>query len=151
MSTPPVPAPSDAVRSAILRAWNELRPALADVAIQDADLDPDSRTAEFSADELDQFINAYEALFLEAVEGRGRATRDLILDTALEPLMASGKTTTPSLLRGNTISAIMLAHRLLPLIDAADRDEAARWLARFQGDYAHEITQRGLDIEGRGA
>jgi hypothetical protein len=137
---------SEQVRSEISRAFTTLRPSMLENAERDAELDPDSRLDDFSAEDLEQFVNAYETLVLEALEGEGRSKRDLILETALPPLVASGSTAL-SLVRSNVISAVMLAHRLLPLVDEEIRDDAARWLASFLSGYSCELTQRALALE----
>ena len=134
------------VREAIARAFGELRPRMIEHAAADADLDPQSRFDEFDRGALEQFLNAYEAMFMEALEGRGRGTRDFILEPALPPFIAMGQTTL-DLVRSNAISSIMLTHRLLPLVPEDLRDEAARWLASFYSTYTHEIAGRALVLE----
>lgn len=139
-------APAEHVRVEIERAFRELRPEMVSNARKDADLDPVSRIADFSDAEIEQFLNAYEALFHEALAGEDRATRELIFETALPPILELGQTSL-DMIRGNTISAVMLTHRLLPLISPENRDEAARWLAGFYGNYAYELTERVQALE----
>jgi len=134
------------VREALARAFGELRPHMIENAAADADLDPNSRFDEFDRGALEQFLNAYEAMFMEALEGRGRETRDFILETALPPFIAMGQTAL-DLVRSNAISSIMLAHRLLPLVPEDLRDEAARWLASFYSAYAYDMAGRALALE----
>jgi hypothetical protein len=142
----PGPTFDDAVRAELKRAFTELRPHMLDNARLDADLDPDSRIDDFDPADLEQFLNAYQALFFEAVDGKSRETRDLVLDTALPPVLEL--TGTPlTLVRSNVISAVMLTHRLVPLIREDLRDEAARWLAWFYSDYTEETARRALDLE----
>ena len=130
----------------LARAFGELRPQMLANAAADADLDPQSRLDEFAEGDLEQVLNAYEAMFMEALQGRGRQTRDLILETALPPIIDLGQTAL-DMVRSNVISAVMLAHRLLPLVRPELRDEAARWLASFYSTYAHELTGRALTLE----
>jgi hypothetical protein len=144
---PAEPPPVDErVRDAIARAFRELRPSMIANASADADLDPKSRIDEFAEGDLEQFLNAYEALFMESLDGNERTTRRFILDTALPPIIGLGQTTL-DLVRSNVISAVMMTHRLLPLIDAELRDDAARWLATFHSGYAYEVAERALALE----
>jgi hypothetical protein len=135
------------VRRDLLRAFRELRPEMVKHARGDADLDPKSRADEFSDADIEQILNAWEGLVVEALTGSGRATRDLVLDTALPPIVRSLEQTAADMIRSNTISAVMLTHRLLPKIAAERRDEAARWLAAFYGGYAHELVERVQRLE----
>lgn len=138
--------PEPAVREAILAAFAQLRPSMIEDVRSDADLDPGSSVPDYSDTDLHQFVNAWEALFREALEGPGRETRELIFDTALPPIVAAGRTA-QDMVRTNMCSAVMLAHRLLPLVAPEHRDAAARWLASFQGEYAHDLLGRVLAIE----
>ena len=141
------PTFSDELRTELKRAFTELRPRMIENAHRDADLDPDSRIDDFSDADLEQFLNAYQALFFEAVDGQSRATRDLVLDTALPPVLeSSGSPLT--LVRSNVISAVMLTHRLVPIVRPELRDEAARWMAWFYSGYTEELTERALRIVG---
>ena len=134
------------LRAQIRDAFTQLRPQMIANAHKDADLDPASRIDDFSDEDLEQFLNAYEALFLEALEGSGSEKRDFILDTALPPIIEMGQTAL-EMVRSQVVSAVMLTHRLLPLIDPELRDEAARWLAAYQSGYTHEVAGRALAIE----
>jgi hypothetical protein len=137
------PPPDTAVREDLARAFAELRPKFVENARRDADLDPDRRADGFSDADLEQFVNAYEALFLEAIEGRGREKRDLILETALPPILELGSTSL-DVVRSNVVSAVMTTYRLLPRVPEERREEAARWLATFFADYTREIAERAL-------
>ena len=117
-------------------------------ARKDADLDPTSRIGDFSDADLEQFLNAYESMFTEALEGTGRATRDFILDTALPPVVEMGQTGL-EMVRSQVISAVMLTHRLLPRVSEDVRHDAARWLAAFLSSYTEDIAARALAIEGK--
>ena len=138
--------PSPELRDAILRAFQELRPQMIPNARKDADLDPASRIGDFGDAELEQFLNAYESMFTEALEGEGRQTRDFILDTALPPVVEMGQTAL-DMVRSQVVSAVMLTHRLLPLIAPELRDDAARWLAAYHSGYTREVAGRVLAIE----
>jgi hypothetical protein len=140
-------AVSDDVRAEIARAFAELRPHMIENAAADKDLDPASRFDDFRAEDLEQFLNAYEAMFMEALEGRGRVPRDLYLETPLPPEIEEQGQTAADMVRGNVVSAVMLAHRLLPLVREDLRDDAARWLASFLSGYSHEVVGRALAIE----
>jgi hypothetical protein len=141
---------SEEVRASIGQAFRELRPHMVENARLDAPLDPASRIEEFSDSDLGQFVNAYEALFNEALEGSGRETRELIFETALPPLLELGQTAA-DMMRSNVISAVMLTHRLLPLIPSDQRDDAARWLACFFSTYATELFERISALEAERA
>ena len=140
------PTFSDDVRAELKRAFSELRPHMLDNARRDSDLDPDSRIDDFSESDLEQFLNAYEALFLEALEGQSTENRDLILDTALPPVLELSGTVL-TLVRSNVLSAVMLAHRILPRVREDLREEAARWLAHFYSGYTEEVVRRGLELQ----
>jgi hypothetical protein len=137
---------SDETRAEIARAFRELRPRLPEIAEQNALLDPVGADQDLAPEAIEQFINAYEALFLEALEGRGHATRDLIFDTALQPIMDRGRTAL-GMLRGNVVSAVTLTSQLLPLVREDLRREATLWLAGFYADYTCELAERALAIE----
>ena len=142
-------APADtpeAVRAEIARAFQELKPHMLEHAAEDADLNPANQLEDFEQRDLEQFLNAYEGMFMEALEGKGHDKRDFILETALPPILAMGRSTI-DMIRGNVVSAVMLTHRMLPLIAEEHRHEAARWLARYHSEYTYEIAQRGLAIE----
>jgi hypothetical protein len=127
-------------------AFNRLRPQMVELARRDADLDPNSRIDEFSDADIEQIFNAYAALFQEAIDGSGRQTRELVLQTALPPIVEFGQTSL-DMVRSNMISAVMLTHRLLPQVSEERREDAARWLAAFYGDYCSEVIERVLALE----
>ena len=139
------PVPSEPVRAALERGFRELRPRMIADAHADADLDPNSRIDAFSDSDLEQFLKAYETMFLEALDGSS-ATRDFVFETALPGVLELGQTAL-DMIRSNVISSVMLAHRLLPLVDPELRDDAARWLAAYQSGYAYELAQRVIALE----
>ena len=147
MAQPPG-APSEDVRAELKRAFAELRPRFGELAQANAAVDPEPLVDELGDEEIAQFINAYEALFNEALDGTGREVRDLVFDTALEPIMAMGQTAL-SMIRSNVISAVTLTHRLLPLVREDVRDDAAMWLAGYLSQYTYELAERALAIEAR--
>src|SRR3712207_3626568 len=102
---------SQEVRTSIARAFQDLRPSMIENARADAPLDPASRIEAFSDEDVEQFLNAYQALFNEALEGSSRETRELIFETALPPILEMGQTAA-DMLRSNVISAVMMTHRL---------------------------------------
>ena len=134
------------LRAEIRSAFEQLRPKIVENAHKDADLDPTSMIGDFSDEDLAQFVNAYEALFMEALEGTGRQTREFIFETALPPILEMGQTAL-QMLRSNVVSAVMMTYRLLPLVSEEHRDEAARWLAAYHSTYAYELTERALAVE----
>jgi hypothetical protein len=134
------------VRAEIARAFKDLRPKMIENAREDADLDPSSRADEFTDADLEQIVNADEALFNEALDGSSRETRDLIFETALPPIVEMGQTAT-DFMRSNVISAVMMTHRLLPLISPERREDAARWLASFHSSYTCELLERVRELE----
>ena len=134
--------PGGDIRDDLLRAFRQLRPDMLQNARADADLDPNSRADEFSDEDIEQILNAYEGLMVEAFTGAGRQTRDLVLETALPPIVRSLQQTTADMVRSNVISAVMLTYRLLARIEPERHEEAARWLAAFHGGYAHELVER---------
>ena len=144
--SPGAPVTDEQLRAEIRSAFEQLRPAMIDNAHKDADLDPESPIRDFSDHDLAQFVNAYEAMFMEALEGTGRQTRDFVFETALPPMLELGRTAL-QLLRSNVISAVLMTHRLLPLISAERRDDAARWLAAYHSTYAYDLAERALALE----
>ena len=136
----------DAARAEIADAFRRLRPVMLENAERDAELDPNSRIGDFSEQDLEQFLNAYEAMFTEALEGEGRATRDLIIETALPPIIEFGQTSL-DMVRSNVVSAVILAHRMLPLVSEEHREDAARWLAHFLSSYSYELVERAQALE----
>ena len=134
------------VRGELERAFATLRPRMIENARKDADLDPHSRIPEFSDGDLEQFINAYQAMFMEALDGSGRQTREMIFETALPPILDLGQTAV-DMIRSNVISAVMLPYRLLPLVEPELRDEAARWLAGFHSGYAADLLEEILALQ----
>ena len=142
----PGPTFSDELRAELKRAFGELRPHMVQNARLDADLDPDSRIGEFSEADLEQFYNAYQAMLFEAIDGKSRETRDLVLETALPPLLATGGGAM-HLVRSSVLSGFMLGQRLVPLVREDLRHEAARWLAWFYSGYIEELVERTLEIE----
>ena len=146
MSTDPTEA-DDAVRAEIERAFAQVCPRMVEYARKDADLDPSSRVDEFGDEEIQQFVNAFQALFSEALAGPERHTRELIFDTALAPIAELGLTPA-DMIRGNMISAVMLTHRLLPLVADEHREAAARWLAAFHSGYAYDLLVRLQKLGG---
>jgi len=147
----PGPAAVDAaLRDELARAFQQLRPQMIDHARADAELDPASQIDEFSQRDLEQFLNAYEALFMEALDGSSDETRRFVLETALPPVIATGQTAL-DLIRRNVASAVMFTHRVLPLITPERRDDAARWLAEFHASYAFDVASRALALEAERA
>jgi hypothetical protein len=144
--TPGPDTADERLRAELGRAFQQLRPQMVDNAFKDADLDPNNTVEDFSRDELEQFANAYEAMFTEALEGTGDETRRFIFDTALPPMVERGQSAL-DMIRSNVVSAVMSAHRLLPLVDAELRDDAARWLADFHATYAREVAERAIALE----
>jgi hypothetical protein len=51
------------------------------------------------------------------------------------------------MVRSNVVSAVMMSHRLLPLVSEENREDAARWLAAFLSDYNTEAIERALALE----
>ena len=140
-----LPVPSEPVRAALERAFRELRPQMIANAHADADLDPNSRIDAFSDSDLEQFVRAYETMFCEALEG-STTTRDFVFETALPGVLELGQSAL-DMIRSNVITAVMLTHRLLPLVSPELRDEAARWLAAYQSGYTFELARRVLELE----
>lgn len=138
----------EAVRAELLRAFEQYRPRMIADARADAELDPASRLGDFSDADLEQFLNAYEALFREALTDGGRETRKFIIDTALPPIIELGQTV-PDMSRSNAISDVMLTYRLLPLVAEEHRDEAVRCLAAFLSDYHCDVITRALELTDR--
>src|SRR5687767_7822752 len=81
-------------------------------------------------EETDQFLNAFERLLAEALEGDRRDTRDFLFDTAIPALMASG-TSPYALLGGQVTFFVVLTNHLLCAVPAGLREEATFWLAGF--------------------
>ena len=138
--TPDTPAPA-----ALQDAFKALRPELYAISDQTSDMTPESNPEDYSREDIEQFLNAYEALVLEAMEGRGRQTRDLIFETALPGIVAEGHSV-GELVQSGVAMSIMLTHRLLEQVPAEERDAAAAWLAAFYSGYTRETVERVLEL-----
>jgi len=93
----------------------------------------------------EQFLNAFQALLIEALEG-GTEQRRLIMDTAIPALVADG-TRHPTMLQGHVAYFVALTPRLVEGVPAEQRTEALAWLARYFGAYAREVSDRTLAAE----
>ena len=103
-------------------------------------------TQRYSDEELHQLLNGFEAMVVEALEGRGTQTRDLFVETAIPAVLAAGES--PSGLVHNTVGfAILLTTHLLDSLPPEHRTEAGDWLAHFFADYCARLT--GVIVEQR--
>jgi len=84
--------PSGAAPESLVEAFKAIRSELYAISERTSQITPESNPEDYSRGDIEQFLNAYEALVLEAMEGRGRETRDLIFDTALPGIVAEGHT-----------------------------------------------------------
>jgi hypothetical protein len=132
----------DEIAGSLLQALDRVAPELRALAesVQDEDADP-------SLDEAagEQFLRAFEALLREGFEGR-RDQRDLVMETAVPALVATGQSSA-ELVEGHVAFFVILSARLLEEVPANLRDQAGPWLARYAGDYVREVTERAQEAE----
>ena len=134
--------PLSPAREALLEALDRLRPELYDLSQQTSPFTPESNPEDFEREEIEQFLNAYEALVREALTGQGRATRDLIFDTALPAIFAEVGQPVGAMVSSSVALTVVVAHRLLADVPAELRDEAALWLSEFYSGYTRELFER---------
>lgn len=137
-------------REALLDALDRLRPELYDLSQQTSRFTPESNPEDYEREEIEQFLNAYEALVREALAGQGRATRDLIFDTALPAIFEEVGQPVGAMVQSSVALTVVVTHRLLADVPGEVRDEAALWLSEFYSGYTRELLERYLALsEGR--
>ena len=141
--------PSGAAPESLVEAFKAVRPELYAISEKTSEITPESNPEDYSRGDIEQFLNAYEALVLEAMEGRGRETRDLIFDTALPGIVAEGHGV-GELVQSGVAMSVYLTHRLLEHVPAGDREAAALWLATFYSGYTRETAERVLELGAGG-
>ena len=137
--------PIGAAPESLVEAFKAVRPELYAISETTSEITPESNPEDYSRGDIEQFLNAYEALVLEAMEGRGRETRDLIFDTALPGIVAEGHTV-GALVQSGVAMSVYLTHRLLARVPDEGREEAALWLASFYSGYTRETVERVLEL-----
>ena len=98
----------------------------------------------YSDEELDQLLNAFEALVTEAVTGAGTSTRELVLETAIPAIVADGLEPW-TLACSNTTFAIFLTGMVLEEIPPEQRVDALSWLASFWGSYTGDVVRTAME------
>lgn len=127
----------DALQDALLTALDQVTPelpAIAERLTEDADV---QRAGDERATE--QFIRAFLALLREGIEGGGEQ-RDLVMQTAVPALVASGQTT-EQLVHGHVAFFMVLQARMVNAVPEELRDDAALWLARYAAGYTTEVLE----------
>ena len=107
---------------------------------------PELAAASLGDDDLNQLLNGFEALMLEALEERGDETRRLFLETAVPALVAGGQTPA-SLVHGAAAFSVLLATEIVPLVSEEHRGETAGWLAGFLGAYCRDLVEAATVAE----
>ncbi len=139
-------SPDTPIRNALMEAFTAIRPDLDAVVERMAAAAPEEERNDYSPETTGQFLNAFEALMLEALEAAGDEKRRFILDTAVPALVAQGST--PSdLMRGHVAFFAVLAHRMLERVPAEQCANAEVWLSRFMGDYCAEVNAIAIQAE----
>jgi hypothetical protein len=138
--------PTGAAPAELVQAFRDLRPQLYDISQETSRLTPESNPEDYSREAIEQFLNAYEALVLEALEGRGRSRRDLIFDTALPVVVAEGQPV-GAMVQSGVALAVTLTHLLLARVPEHVRDESAAWLAAFFSAYTRETLERVIELQ----
>jgi hypothetical protein len=134
------------IRGTLLRAFNEVRPGLDDVVASMVAQIPEEELADYDPDSVGQFLNALEALVVEALEDSGDEKRRFIFDTAIPAMVAQGQTAV-DMARGHTTFFVALGHRVLERISPDECPGAEAWLSRFLGDYCAEVVERAIQAE----
>ena len=136
-------------RAALLRAFTEVRPELDTVIADMAAQLPQEELEDYDPEVAGQFLNAFETLVVEALEGAGDEKRRFIFDTAIPAMVAQGQTAV-DFARGHTTFFVALGHRILERVARDECPGAELWLSRFLGDYCAEVVERGI-LAGREA
>ena len=142
-------SPDSPVRAALLDAFARLRPELGELADRLAGQLPEAEREHVDPAETEQFLNAFEALVIEALRGEGRETRDFIFDTAIPAMVAQGQRPL-DLLESHITFFVVLSHRLCTDVGPGLADDAAVWLGTFFAGYGREVTERALAAEAAG-
>ena len=127
----------DALQDALLAALDAVTPELPGLAerlSEDQDL---QRAGDDRASE--QFMRAFLALLREAIQGGGEQ-RDLVMQTAVPALVASGQTP-EQLVHGHVAFFMVLQARMVAAVPGELRDDAALWLARYAAGYTAEVLE----------
>ena len=133
------------VTAALLESVRVAREDMRAIARSMADATPAAERRETDEAANEQFLNAFEALLVEALEG-GTEQRTFIMDTAIPALVADGITTS-EMLQGHVAYFVALTPRLADGVPAEQRQDAITWLARYFALYACEVTERSLAAE----
>ena len=91
--------------------------------------------------DLEQLMNGFESLLLEALEERGTEARDLFIETTVPGVIAAGLRTPDQLAGGTAAWGVLLSTALLSRLPDDQRQPAAVWLAGFFGDYAEAAAR----------
>jgi hypothetical protein len=116
-------------------------------AVAESVNDPDAQPRDELSDAAqDQFLHAFVALLREGLEG-GHEQRELVMETAVPALVASGQTSVLELVAGHVSIFVALTQRLVEAAPEAVRADAGVWMARYASEYTREVTERALAAE----
>lgn len=127
----------DALQEALLSALDAVTPelpAFVERLSEDADV---QRAGDDRATE--QFLRAFLALLREGIAGGGEQ-RDLVMQTAVPALVASGQTP-EQLVHGHVAFFMVLQARIVASVPAELRDDATLWMARYAAGYTCEVLE----------
>ena len=136
-----------AARAALLEAWPTIRPDLGDLVARLEAVLPAAPTTTFAPEEIEQLLNAFEALVLEGLRAEGTETRDFLLETAVPAIVAGGQPPL-DLLRSHIGVFVLLTERLCGAVPSEHAQDAALWLAGFFAGYGSDSTERALAVGG---
>jgi hypothetical protein len=129
-----------AARTALAEALTTVRPGLGELSRRLSEASPQAQPAEpFDDAANDQFLNAFETVVREGLEGGGQ-TREFIFSTAVPALVAAGQTP-EMLVHGHVAFFVVFCHRLLATVGDDVREDAEVWLSGFFADYVAEVDR----------
>lgn len=133
----------DETTSALLAALDGVDLRAVAESVGDADAEPGDELSEAAQD---QFLRAFTTLLREGLEG-GREQRELVMETAVPAIVASGQTSVLELVAGHVSIFVALTQRLVEAVPEAVRGDACVWMARYAAEYTREVTERALAAE----
>lgn len=103
--------------------------------------EPGARVYEHA--DIEQMVNGFLALLVEALEERPPEVRTFFLQTAMPALRDSG-TTLHTMMRGSVQALMIMSITLTQHVSPEVRDEARGWLSSFTGAYVAEMADLWL-------
>ena len=131
---------SPETREVLLVALRDIRPELSTISERLVAAMPTAERTEFDPGMREQFLNALEAVMLEALEGTSTETRSFIFEVAIPAMVDQGRTAM-SLLEGHVALFILLTGQLVAEVPGERRAAAEAWLAVYFAGFVRELTE----------